>query len=199
MATKKCPNGHQYDSAIYGDNCPFCPSHTKVNPESFGNDQSFDFGGKTRAADWPGNSEGETKRMEEQPLFGNHGATVIRSVSSNGVPGSGGGERKIIGCLVSFNVNPQGEIYKIFEGNNTIGRDLSCQIHFQNDNLMSQRHLVIQYVSARGVVRAADQGSSNGTYVNGVCYAMGDTIELKSNDVIILGSTKLLFLAIPNF
>ncbi len=33
MATKKCPNGHQYDSGIYGDNCPFCPesSHTRVN------------------------------------------------------------------------------------------------------------------------------------------------------------------------
>lgn len=26
MATKKCINGHQYDSSIYGDNCPFCPS-----------------------------------------------------------------------------------------------------------------------------------------------------------------------------
>lgn len=24
MATKKCPNGHQYDTSIYGDNCPFC-------------------------------------------------------------------------------------------------------------------------------------------------------------------------------
>ena len=35
MATKKCPNGHQYDSSIYGDNCPFCPSgHTHVNNDS---------------------------------------------------------------------------------------------------------------------------------------------------------------------
>lgn len=25
MAYKKCKNGHFYDPAIYGDNCPFCP------------------------------------------------------------------------------------------------------------------------------------------------------------------------------
>lgn len=38
MATKKCPNGHQYDSSIYGDNCPFCPGegHTRVNNTSAG-------------------------------------------------------------------------------------------------------------------------------------------------------------------
>lgn len=207
MATKKCPNGHQYDSSIYGDNCPFCPSSTKVNPDGSTKVNPDDFNGKTRVNDWGGgSSERETKPtipFGEDIGFGHEdqGKTVIRNVgrtSESGASGQGG-ERKIIGVLVSFAENPKGELYKVYEGNNTIGRDPSCHIHFPKDKSMSQRHLVIQYVSARGVVRAADQGSSNGTYVNGVCYAMGDTIELKTNDVIILGATKLLFLAIPEF
>ena len=33
MAKKTCSRGHIYDSAIYGDNCPFCP-RTVVNNEN---------------------------------------------------------------------------------------------------------------------------------------------------------------------
>ncbi|MBO7226697.1 MAG: FHA domain-containing protein [Bacteroidales bacterium] len=51
----------------------------------------------------------------------------------------------------------------------------------------------------KGVFKAKDQGSSNGTFVNGQVYAMDESIELKTNDVLILGKTKFVFLAIPEF
>ncbi len=33
MATKTCPIGHQYDSDIFGDDCPFCPSKNALTQE----------------------------------------------------------------------------------------------------------------------------------------------------------------------
>lgn len=203
MATKKCPNGHQYDSSIYGDNCPFCPSpnsgHTQA-AEDFGGGETkatgaWDGGGETKATnDW--NSSGNNPTQAMQDYDGGH--TVIRTVGGpNGSNPDGG--RRVVGILVSYTANPAGEVYKVYEGRTLIGRDRTCDISFPNDSHMSGKHLLIQYVEAKGSFRAKDQGSSNGTYVNGTVYVMDEPIELKSNDVIVLGSTKLLFLAIPEF
>lgn len=193
MATKKCPNGHQYDSAIYGENCPFCPNagggHTKVNDD-------FDPGEETKAAGWFDNRTRPTETMNH--FDGNGGRTVIRNAGGNSSPDPDGG-RKLVGILASFSDNPAGEVYKIYEGVTSIGRARTCDISFPNDSHMSGKHLSIQFIAAKGVFKATDQGSSNGTFVNGQVYVLGDIIELKSNDVIIIGSSKFVFLAIPEF
>ena len=66
---------------------------------------------------------------------------------------------------------------------------------------MSSQHFLIQYVEAKGAFRAQEyaQGSANGSYVNGQVYVLGDVIDLKTNDIIVLGGTKFVFLAIPEF
>ena len=192
MATKKCPNGHQYDSTIYGDNCPFCPSssgHTRVNDE---------FGGETQATmDW--GIGGETAPTETMQNYdGDGGRTVIRVIGGTDAPNPDGG-RRVVGVLVSYSANPAGEVYKVYEGRTIIGRDRTCDLPFPQDSHMSSKHFLIQYVEAKGAFKAKDQGSSNGSYVNGQVYVMDETIELKSNDVIVLGGTKFVFLAIPEF
>jgi len=192
MATKKCPNGHQYDSTIYGDNCPFCPSssgHTRVNDE---------FGGETQATmDW--GTGGETAPTETMQNYdGDGGRTVIRVIGGTDAPNPDGG-RRVVGVLVSYSANPAGEVYKVYEGRTIIGRDRTCDLPFPQDSHMSSKHFLIQYVEAKGAFKAKDQGSSNGSYVNGQVYVMDETIELKSNDVIVLGGTKFVFLAIPEF
>lgn len=191
MATKKCPNGHQYDSTIYGDNCPFCPSsggHTRVTDE---------FSGETRAtSDWGGGSDAPTETM--QHFEGDGGRTVIRTVGGTDAPNPDGG-RRVVGLLVSYSSNPAGEVYKVYEGRTIIGRDRTCDIPFPGDSHMSSKHFLIQYVDAKGAFKAKDQGSSNGSYVNGQIYVMDESIELKTNDIIVLGGTKFVFLAIPEF
>lgn len=196
MATKKCPNGHQYDSSIYGDNCPFCPesSHTRVNDSNSGYD------GETRATDsWSGSSGDTSATTPYHEDYGG-GHTVIRNLDGTGASNPDGG-RKVVGLLVSYDTNPAGEIFKIFEGRTTIGRNATCDIAITEDMNMSSEHLLIQYVPAKGSFRAQEygNGSSNGTYVNGVVYVLGDTIDLKSGDVLVLGKTKFLFIAIPEF
>lgn len=192
MATKKCPNGHQYDSSIYGDNCPFCPSgHTHVN-----NDSESET--KATMANGIGGATGATGAMAPMNDDFGGGHTVIRNLNGTGVSNPDGG-RRIVGVLVSYSANPAGEVYKIYEGKNIIGRGNDCDIPFPNDNNMSREHLLIQYIEAKGAFRAVDRGSSNGTYINGQVCVLGDVIEIKTNDVIVLGSTKFIFLAIPQF
>lgn len=193
MATKKCSNGHQYDSSIYGDKCPFCPenSHTHVNSTS-GPTAS------TMANDWGNTGEtGATAPMQED-LGGGH--TVIRNLNGTGMSNPDGG-KKVVGVLVSYSSNPAGEVFKVYEGRTTIGRDQTCDISFPNDTHMSAKHLLIQYVEAKGAFRAQeyDRGSANGSYVNGQVYVLGDVIDLQSNDVIVLGGTKMVFLRVPEF
>ncbi len=189
--TKKCPNGHQYDSSIYGDNCPFCPesSHTRVNTSDYrGGTQS------TRATDW--NAGGETgATMSYQDDFGG-GHTVIRNLNGTGMSNPDGG-RKVVGVLVSYSANPAGEVFKIYEGRNIVGRSATADISFSSDDKMSSNHLLILFVEAEGIVWAEDQKSSNGTYINGK-FARG-MVELHTNDIIVLGATKMVFLGVPEF
>ena len=198
MATKKCANGHQYDPAIYGDKCPFCPSSTgstKVNT-----DFQEGLGTKVLGGDEPKPKPTETIGINGDDVAG--GGTVIHHVGGT-VTGETGvsGNRRLVGLLVSYSANPTGEVYKVYEGRTTIGRDITCDIPFPNDPHMSSKHLLIQYVEAKGAFRAQeyDRGSANGSYVNGQVYVLGDVIDLKNNDVIVIGGTKFIFLAIPEF
>ena len=200
MATKKCPNGHQYDSSIYGDNCPFCPqsNHTRVNPGSDvpGTQKTAvnnDFGGGSYGAP-TGATTPYFPDMPDVPGGGGH--TVIRTVGQPGDPNPDGG-RRLVGVLVSYSHNPAGEVFKIYEGRNIVGRDHACDISFPSDTKMSGRHLLILYREAEGIVWANDENSSNGTYING--KFAGDRTELHTNDIIVIGSTKFVFLGIPEF
>ena len=196
MATKKCANGHLYDPAIYGDKCPFCPSSagsTKVNTD-------FQEGPGTKVLGGDEHKPTETIGINGNDAAG--GATVIRHVGGTATGETGVSEnRRLVGLLVSYSANPTGEVYKVYEGRTTIGRDRTCDIPFPNDSHMSAKHLLIQYVEAKGAFRAQeyDKGSANGSYVNGQVYVLGDVIDLKNNDVIVIGGTKFIFLAIPEF
>lgn len=191
MATKKCPNGHQYDSGIYGDNCPFCPenSHTRVNMDSTS-------GATVGMGDFGGYGEtGATIPVRDNVGGGvSGGHTVIRVLGDNDANAEGG--RKVVGVLATYSLNPAGEIFKIYEGRNIIGRTNTNDIIINDDNV-SKEHLLIFFNEAEGVYWAKDQFSSNGTYINGR-FARGET-EIKTNDVIVIGKTKLVFLAIPDF
>lgn len=195
MATKKCANGHLYDPAIYGDKCPFCPStlgSTRVNTEFQEEGTRVVGGGDTNPT--------ATVGFEGNDSVG--GGTVIRHIGSTTTGETAIAEnRRLVGLLVSYSAVPTGEVYKVYEGRTTIGRDRTCDIPFPNDTHMSAKHLLIQYVEAKGAFRAQeyDKGSANGSYVNGNVYVLGDVIDLKTNDVIVIGGTKFVFLAIPEF
>lgn len=210
MPKKICPNGHIYDSAIYGEECPLCPkgnaaigagnqdhiqqassAGTQVTPPSGGGIGVS--GNKFNTDDATGATE-----LRNKPIITGHpgsaqpvgGGTVIRQ--PQGVAAGKG--RKLVGFLVTYNRNPQGKAYEIYEGKNFIGRDRSSDIAIPDDNQMSGRHMSILYRNVDNKFKYRDEQSSNGTFVN---KELSDEGELQNFDIIRLGNTVFIFIAIP--
>ncbi|MDR0233170.1 MAG: FHA domain-containing protein [Dysgonamonadaceae bacterium] len=206
MPRISCSKGHIYDSAIYGDNCPFCPSQgtgTAVNNDTFGGGATVgNFGSGTEVNQSGGRTQvsGGTVGGGSPtiPMGGGNygggvsGGTVIRPAGGGtGMPQG----KRIVGLLFSYDTTPTGQIFNIHEGRNLIGRDANNDICIAGDAQVSGKHSIIQYLSADGKFRIKDELSSNGTFVNEELKT--DVYELASFDVIRVGSTKLIFIAIP--
>jgi|AGTN01.2.fsa_nt_gi FHA domain. len=192
MAKKQCSKGHIYDSAIYGDNCPFCPSPGTGTVMNGG-------GGAGNYSDTEVNQEGKTQ-LAGTPTGGptismgngvQGGGTVIRPVGGGTGTPSG---KKIAGLLVSYDTVSTGQVFNIYEGRNYIGRDVTVDISIQGDVQISGKHFSILYRPVDGKFKFKDEQSSNGTFVNEV---LTDEGELNTFDVIRIGSTRLIFIAIP--
>lgn len=192
MATKKCINGHIYDPSVYGETCPFCPAGgTVVNGDA---------GGHTHVnggfAEMTGGTMPTIPVSPADDAASAGGGTVIRHIGGNttGETGAPAGNRRLVGLLVCYDINPLGEVFKIFEGRNMIGRKATVDIVLSSDSQISSEHLIILYREAEGVFWAIDNNSSNGTYVNG---SFENKARLNPNDIITIGNTRLIFIAIP--
>lgn len=212
MPKKTCPNGHIYDSNIYGDECPLCPKDG--NSTQFNSKQDFgmppfnqvpDSAYKTHVTSPAGMQQpgamvspmmggtdavGETQFPGQQSAQKPVNGTVIRP--PKGAPVAQG--RKLVGFLVTYNRDPLGKSYNIYEGKNFIGRDHSCDICVPEDKQMSGRHMSLLYRNVDNKFKYRDEQSSNGTFVN---KELSDEGELKNYDIIRLGSTVFIFIAIP--
>lgn len=210
MPKKVCPNGHVYDSSIYGDECPLCPKG--------GNDAAYsmkqDFGMPPYNQAPVGAGTQVTPPIGAQPLSGGAasgvagdacGTTQIKGQQAHGPVGGGtiirqpkGAAtpqgRKLVGFLVTYNRCPQGKAFNLYEGKNFVGRDTSCDISVPEDNQMSSRHMSILYRNVDNKFKYRDEQSSNGTFIN---KELSDEGELQNYDIIRLGSTVFIFIAIP--
>ena len=192
MSKQVCSKGHKYDNAIYGDNCPFCPSSTgtRVNPSDDSASTIYDSKREPVSNDW---QNGGTISIEERESRNRGGATTISPISGNESVIPNGG-RKLVGLLVTYSEAPLGECFKLFEGRNYIGRDRSCDICLTNDSQVSSKHLSILFRSIDNKFKFKDEQSSNGTFFN---ERLEDEGELTTFDVLRIGKTTLIFIAIP--
>ena len=101
---------------------------------------------------------------------------------------------EVVGFLVTYNRDPNGRSYNIYEGRNFIGRDQSCDICVPDDDQMSGRHMSILYRNVDDKFKFRDEQSSNGTFVN---KELLDDGELQNYDIIRAGKTIFIFIAIP--
>lgn len=220
MAKIKCSNGHVFEANIYGTTCPICgvqagqpanmpkpaapaaptapaaaSPHTHIgaiNPSSQSN-----AAGKTVVASGPTNYGAAPQQpVAQQPVpqqpASSTPRTTIRPAAGSPVRAAQG--RKLVGFLVSYSKNPMGVSYNIYEGRNYIGRDASCDISIPEDTQMSSRHMSILYRNVDHKFKFRDEQSSNGTFVN---KQLLDDGELENYDIIRVGSTLFVFVAIP--
>lgn len=202
MPKKVCPNGHVFNSDLYGDECPIChqsasnsygegqpgaamPPHSGmgaeghthiVTPQQPGQGPVFMTGGADPV--------GETKMRKTEPAVSSR-RTVIKGQQQG---------RKLVGFLVSYNRNPMGVSFNIYEGKNLVGRDAKCDIRVAEDSQMSGVHMSIVYRGVDNKFKFRDEQSSNGTFIN---KQLIDEGELQNYDIVRLGGTVFIFIAIP--
>lgn len=194
MAKKTCSKGHIYDSSIYGDICPFCPTPESGKTINIHAPDLWEAGNTELNAEAKTSVGGNANTRPTVPLgdrAGVIGGTVIRPADPGASVQSSG--RRITGILVSYDTLPTGQVFNLYEGRNYIGRDASGDICIPSDSQISGKHLSILFRPADGKFKYRDEQSSNGTYING---QLTDEGELHTNDVIRLGSTRLVFMAI---
>ena len=101
--------------------------------------------------------------------------------------------RKITGWIVSFTLDPMGVDYRIFEGNNTIGRDVSNSITITKDSTISSKHANILHKKGKFWIK--DEMAANGTFLNGEEIEIEKAYDLVDGDEIRLGDTVFKFKA----
>jgi len=101
---------------------------------------------------------------------------------------------KLVGFLVTYSHIPLGEFFPLLEGRNFVGKDDSMDVQIKDDDAVSEKHFSILYRTVDGKFKFKDEQSSNGTFINNELLDEG---ELTNNDIISIGSTKLIFMVIP--
>jgi hypothetical protein len=95
---------------------------------------------------------------------------------------------RIVGWLVTYSHNQDGEDFRIYAGYNRIGANPVCDVQIE-DETVSGSHAIIVYRDGRCLIK--DDLSRNGTFVNG--REITEAQPLQSYDQIRVGNTTLIF------
>jgi len=212
---KKCSNGHFYKDDLNA--CPYCPGGAN-NTTSGGNDDlgktmvtsSGNGGGgfssndsKTEVFGGGNNSSDNTTQvyggaMNESAPKRDLNRTFIGgvddSVDSNdgqSIKSEPRATRRIVGWIISYDLDPMGVDYRIYEGTNTIGRDTKNTIIITKDSTISSEHVTILY--KKGKLKIKDRMTANGTFLNGEELEVEEAYDLNDGDDLKVGNTVFKF------
>jgi hypothetical protein len=200
----KCSNGHWYKEDL--SQCPYC--NEKGNspagaPEAGGgNDnntvpvfsgQDNDDSDKTVNVGDRKPAKGATSKANILPVSNKtHYEEEYEEETGSGsvvVKKEQRSNRRLVGWLVTYSIDPLGIDYKLYEGRNVAGRDADSQITV-NDKTVSGKHATILFRAEKYKIK--DELSSHGTFVNGEDIEE-ETVELHDGDIIKLGDTVFKF------
>lgn len=129
---------------------------------------------------------------EEGVTYGLFDGIIKQSSSSNPIAASAPAS-PCVGWLVCIEGENTGRDYRLFEGRNTIGRADTNSIALSGDTSVSREAQAIIAYEPRGNKFFAVPGTArSNAYVNG--QILLSQIELKKNDLLELGATKLMFI-----
>ncbi len=205
---KNCEKGHFYPANL--GSCPHCDAQNDsgfIQPE--GNGRGIDDTDKTAIMGNKGDSTPGTMVADNQretplgetiplgsPVSGYSGSadrTVVFSGTGKKDDEKGSqptSARKLVGWLVSYTITEFGVDFRLYEGQNNIGRDSSCTIRITEDSSISSKHATILFRNDQFYLR--DEMSTNPSFVNGEEVMPGNTVRLNDGDSITIGKTELL-------
>ncbi len=211
---KKCKNGHFFKEDL--SHCPYCPGESVDASKNLANNdlnKTMVAGAvtshgtdhaSTEVFGTPSSSSNQTK------VFGSGSAqlqkkdlsrTFIGGITDSDPQNTGDGtslepsipraSRRIVGWILSYTLDPMGVDYRLYEGNNTIGREPSNSITISKDSTISGKHANILY--KKGSFWIKDEMAANGTFINDEEIEIEKAYPLKDGDTIRMGSTTFRF------
>jgi pSer/pThr/pTyr-binding forkhead associated (FHA) protein len=101
-------------------------------------------------------------------------------------------ESRLAGFLVSYTLDPSGRVFEIRGSRNIIGSGGRSTIRIEDDPTISEEHAVLVYRD--GKFRFWDNGSQNGSFVNG--KEADEPMEVQHGAVIEMGNTSFILVTI---
>ncbi len=213
---QKCNNGHFFKEGL--PKCPYCPTgdsnssgavdlnKTQITTNYDENTISMANADRTEVVSPNALSGDRTERIEiptpsQVKKNNNLDRTFIQGMEETEDANSEVGEmrpvgapratRKMVGWLVSYSLDAMGVDYRIYEGNNTVGRDTTNTITIKQDSVISSKHINILFRKDKYWIR--DEMSANGTLLNGEDLDLDKVYELHDGDTIKIGATTFKF------
>ena len=179
-----CPNGHRYPAT--SSTCPFCPSETESGRGSGTVIAELSENDRTIIDD-----SAPTLQVNSESTFPITGpdATMLLTPVENQIPKQDDAPRtgrKLVGWLVTFDINPLGTDFRITEGRTKLGRNNTNDIILVHPGV-SDEHALMLYREGKLIID--DKLSTNGTFVNG--ESIEDKTHLKNDDIIGIGDVRL--------
>jgi len=211
---EKCDNGHFYKEDL--SSCPYCPSSNGTASSNGSNDMnktmvagantgaSSNDSAKTDVFGSQNNNPNQTKvfgagsgtsaqpaRDLNRTYIGGVTDADESSVGGSKIENTPRSSRRIVGWIISYTLDPMGVDYRIYEGNNSIGRDAGNMITITKDPTISSKHVNILY--KKGSFWIKDEMAANGTFVNGNELEIEKAYPLTDGDEIRLANTIFKF------
>ncbi|MCD8218636.1 MAG: FHA domain-containing protein [Clostridiales bacterium] len=218
----QCPQGHYYNASIHAE-CPICSGASadgSIPPTGNPSDAAGGSFARTEApySENPGPTQGSFVRTEAPYSAGGGNASqgsFARTEAPNSVGGVGGSRESVgsfeptmiggdlsgdnavepvVGWLVCVEGTLRGSDFRIHAGYNYIGREVG-DIRITGDQMISrQNHAMIAFDDEELLFYVGPTAGRNLLKVNGKTVL--NAVELLSYDVISMGSTKLMFVAL---
>ena len=205
---KNCDKGHFYPATY--SSCPHCqnqsednfPSGEAANYGSDDSDKTVIMGNGGLNAANPQVSEGASSVTSDTVKVGtpyggvsvDDGRTVVvssgKKTREQGETPKSTPSRKLVGWLVSYTINELGVDFRLYEGQNNIGRDGKNTVRITEDSSISSHHATILFRGGQFYLR--DEMSTNPSFVNGEEVMPGNTVKLNDGDTIMVGKTVLM-------
>jgi len=179
-----CKNGHNYDAGLSA--CPFCPSadmsiggvKTYVDNREDNRDKTIVDIGSPKLI--PRNQGAGNSKADKTIIFSsNQSEEGVRQAPHAGL-------RKLIGWLVTYDINPVGIDYKLYVGRHRVGSRPDSDILIQQPGV-SDEHAIILFRDNKITIQ--DMSSTNGTFVNG--EMIEDKAVIQNDDMIQIGCVNL--------
>lgn len=185
----QCPNGHYYNSALH-NTCPVCAQGGGVPPT-----EGIDGGAGSVPPSGAGEIGGGFVKTEPPFLDRNTpGAVPFQPTMIGGDLNVQGGTEPVVGWLVCVEGPMRGNDYRLHSGYNYIGREMG-DVRIAGDQQISrQNHAMIAYDDTDIVYYVGPSAGRNLIKVNGKTVL--NAVELHNYDVISVGTTKLVFVAL---